>query len=90
MVAALWCDALLIDAIGIQMHGVHALPVARGAFPSKRISLPCGLVQRCASKQNVLIEVGMTLRWCYEPGRAVTMNMVTPVYQFAHPGARGV
>lgn len=44
------------------MHGVNALPVAGGALPSERIALPCCLVKRSASKPNVLIEVGMTLR----------------------------
>ncbi len=89
MVAALWCDAGVIDAIGIQMHCVDALPVARGSVPSERIALPCRLVKRCASTQNVLIEIGMTLRRRHEPDRAVTMLLVVPAHQCTHPGARG-
>ena len=71
------------------MQGVNALPVAGGAFPSERIALPCRLVKRSASKQHVLIEVGMTLRRRHEPDRAVTMLLVVPAHQRAHPGARG-
>lgn len=71
------------------MHSTYALPVARPAFPSERIALPGSLVERRASIQNVLVEVGMTLRRCHEPDRAVTMFIVVPAHQCAHPGARG-
>jgi hypothetical protein len=47
--------------IGIQMDYSNALPVARGAFPAQRITLPRSLVERCASIQDVPIKVRMAL-----------------------------
>jgi hypothetical protein len=58
----LWGDALVVDAIRVQMNGIYALPVARAAFPSKRIALPDALVERGSSIQDVLIKIRMALR----------------------------
>ena len=44
------------------MNGIYALPVARAAFPSKRIALPDALVERGPSIQDVLIKIRMALR----------------------------
>ena len=52
---------MVIDAIRVQVHSTYALLVARAAFPSERIALPCSFVERPASFQNILMEVGMTL-----------------------------
>ena len=74
--------------IGIQMDYSNALPVARGAFPAQRITLPRSLVERCTSTQDVLIEIGMTLGWRHEPDRAVTMFVVVSAHWFCDPAAR--
>ncbi|MBK3843543.1 hypothetical protein [Paraburkholderia aspalathi] len=57
----MWNDAIVVGPIRIQMYGMYALPVAGGAFPAQRITLPRSLVERCTSIQDVLIEIGMTL-----------------------------
>ena len=62
------------------MHDMYALPVAGGAFPAQRITLPCSLVERRTSIQDVLIEIGMALGRHHEPDRAVTMLVVVPAH----------
>jgi hypothetical protein len=67
-----WGAALVVGSTWVQMHSIDALPVARAAFPSKRITLPSVQVERRASIQNVLIEAGMTLRRRHVRHRTVT------------------
>ena len=56
---------------------------------SKRIALPGAFVERRASVQDVLIEIRMALGRRHEPDRTVTVFVVVPAHQLAHPGARG-
>ena len=74
--------------IGIQMDYSNALPVARGAFPAQRISLPRALVESGASGQNGLVEMRMALSRCDEADRTVAVFMVVPTHQSCDPGAR--
>lgn len=79
MISVLWGAALVVNSIRVQVHSIDALPVARVAFPSKRIASPGVLIELCASIQNVLIEVAMTLRRRHEPHRAVYVSSRQPV-----------
>jgi hypothetical protein len=73
---------MAVDAIRVQMHSIYALPVARAALPSKRIALAGTRVERRASIQNLVVEVGMALRRRYEPDRAVCLSSQESKY---HP-----
>jgi len=79
---------MVVVPIRIQMHGMYARPVARGAFPALRMTLPCSLVERCTSIQDVLIEIGMALGRRDESDRAVTMLVVIPTHQSGDPDTR--
>ena len=82
-------DRLTQSAIGIQLHDVNALPVARGAFPTQRMTLARSLVEHRAAIQDVPVKVRMTLGRCHETDCAVTMFVAVPAHQFCDPAARG-
>ena len=83
----MWDTAVAVGVIGVQMHDMYALPVARGAFPAQRITLPGALVKRCTAIQDALIKICMTLGRRHKPDRAVTMLVVVPLHQFGDPVA---
>jgi hypothetical protein len=85
----LWNDAYFVSAIRIEMDDMNALPVARLAFPTQRITLAGGLVEGCTTIKDVLVEIAVTLSRRDEADRAVTMLMVIPAHQFGDPVARG-
>jgi hypothetical protein len=69
------------------MNDMNALPVARSAFPSKRITLARSLVERLAALENVTIKIRMTLGRCHKPDRTVAVFVVVPAHQFCDPCA---
>jgi hypothetical protein len=58
---------LVVDSIGVPVHCVGALPVARAAFLSKRIALPDVLVKRRASS------VATVSHWTTSTAKSSTM-----------------
>ncbi|MEA3097306.1 MAG: hypothetical protein QOF74_1546 [Caballeronia mineralivorans] len=54
------------------MDRMNALPVARLAFPSQRITLAGALVEGCTTIQDVSVKIVVTLGWRDETDRAVT------------------
>ena len=61
LVVGLSNDALA-GMIRIQMHGKYVLPFVGGTVPAQRIALPCSLVERRTSSQDVLIEIDLASR----------------------------
>ncbi|MDB5785240.1 MAG: hypothetical protein JWQ50_5155, partial [Caballeronia mineralivorans] len=45
------------------MDRMNALPVARLAFPSQRITLAGALVEGCTTIQDVSVKIVVTLGW---------------------------
>ncbi len=69
------------------MNDMNALPVARGAFPPKRMTPARSLVERLSALENVMIKIRMTLGRCHETDRTVAVFVVVPAHKFRDPVA---